>query len=250
MADYDEVLRLDPTHAGAFRGRGNLWLRKGEYDKAISDYSEAIRLNPKDYLAYVNRAGTWENKQEYDKAISDYGEAIRLNPSDSLAYEGRAGTWKERGDYDKAINDYTQAIKINPNSFNYSLRGELWADQKVYDKAIRDFRDAIRIDPDSPFAYADFAWILATCPDATYRNGTKAVEYAKKADELDVTGELPWEEVIAAAYAEAGDFDEAVKWQQKYIDYCSSDSDFAGLVEEANEVLQLYRQKKPYRDEG
>jgi len=94
-------------------------------------------------------------------------------------------------------------------------------------------------------AYINFASLLAACPDAHVRNGEKAVEYATKACELSEWKTPAYLSTLAAAYAEAGHFDDAVKWQNEYLVSNSSKDDW----EKARQRLSLYEQKKPYHEQ-
>jgi hypothetical protein len=91
---------------------------------------------------------------------------------------------------------------------------------------------------------------LATCPDANVRNGEKAVEYATKACELSDWKTPARFGTLAAAYAEAGDFDDAVKWENKHLesDYLKSKSS-NDTPDKARQRLSLYEQKRPYHEE-
>jgi tetratricopeptide (TPR) repeat protein len=245
IADYNEAIRLDPKDALAYNSRGLAWSGKKEYDKAIADYNEAIRLDPKFAIAYSIRGNRWDDKKEYDKAIADYNEAIRLDPKFAIAYSNRGNTWRNKKEYDKAIADYNEAIRLDPKfATAYSNRGDARSDKKEYDKAIADYNEAIRLDPKYAGAYNGRAWLWATCPDAKYRDGKKAVQSATAACELSEWKNSDYLDTLAAANAATGDFDSAVKWQSKAIELLSDER----TKEDYRSRLRLYLEKKPYRE--
>ena len=105
----------------------------------------------------------------------------------------------------------------------------------------------IRLNPSDYLGYYGEAWLRATCPKEQLRDGKKAVEYATKACELTSWNSSPCLEALAAAYAEAGDFTQAVKWQKKVVD---SNPQGKQPMEIARQRLALYEEKKPYRSEN
>ncbi len=111
--------------------------------------------------------------------------------------------------------------------------------------ALADFNEAIRIAPEDPYPYGARAWIWATCPDEKHRDGQKAVASATKACELTKWNDPKYLETLAAAYAETGDFESAVKWQTKANDLRDNDEDKT----DGESRLKLYQEKKPYRDD-
>jgi tetratricopeptide (TPR) repeat protein len=246
IGDYDELLRLDPNNPMAYSNRGGVWADKKEYGRAIADFDQAIRLDPNNVGAFHNRGTVWGIKHNYDQAIADFDQAIRLDPNDAFAYRGRGIAWRAKGEYDRAITDYDQAIRLDPNFGRaYSNRGNLWVDKKKYDKAIADYTEAVRLAPTFAPAFNSVAWLKATCPDARCRDGKAAVKSATKACELTRWSNAYNVGTLGAAYAEAGDFGQAIKWQQKAIDLNSNDAEF---VKGGKVRLELYRQKKPYRE--
>lgn len=247
IADYGEAIRLDPNYVYAFNNRGNAWRLKKECDRAIADCDEAIRLDPKYANAFINRAWAWLEKKECEKALRDFDEAIRLDPKKARAVNGRGCLRFRKKEYDKAMADYDVAVQLDPKvAVYYSNRGETWAKLKKRDKAKVDFDEAMRINADAWVQHA-CAWFLSVLADEKHRDGKRAVELTRQAIEL-LGKDVEWKyySVLAAALAESGDFDQALAEQTKALDAKSLDKDERVKQEKR---LELYRQKKPYRDE-
>lgn len=94
-------------------------------------------------------------------------------------------------------------------------------------------------------AHNHLAWLLATCPKDAFRNGAKAVEHARRAAVLSNWKDPGVLDSLAAAYAEAGDFDSAVKWQNQALSFADYEK---AVGDEGRARLQLYIEHKPYRD--
>lgn len=221
-------------------------MKQGNYEAAIKDFSEVIRLDPKSAIAYSSRGGAQFKAANYDAAIKDLTEAIDLNPKFADAYGARGAAWAGKGDYDAALEDLTEAIRLNPKlAAAYGDRGRVRCQKRDYEGAVKDLGERIRLDPKSANAHNSLAWLYATCPDASSRDGKKAVELATKCCEL--SGWKAWGDVdtLAAAYAEAGDWENAVKRQEQAIELAQDEKD----KQKAREHLALYTQKKPYRQQ-
>jgi tetratricopeptide (TPR) repeat protein len=248
LAEFNEALRLDPNNGEVYIERGDVHIFRHEFDPAIADYGEAIRLDPNNKKAYRNRGFfflyfTWD----YDRAITDYTAAIRLDPKDPDAYYLRGDAYAQRKDYDRAVSDFTEALRLAPGGGGilYS-RGAAYVGKKDYGRAIADYREAIRLGSEFPPIYFDLAWVLATCPRAEFRDGKKALGYARRFCELSDWHEPRGFGALAAAYAELGNFKEAVKWQKKALEAAQA---FPGPeVEKMRSRLQLFEQGKPCRE--
>jgi len=245
LDDYNEAIRLDPNNAKAYVGGGDARYGKKEYAQAIADYTEAIRLDPNNAKAYIMRGNAWDNTGQFVKALADYNEAIRLDPGSTWAHRERGIAWKARREYDKAIADYTEAIRLNPKDADaYVHRGSAWEQKREYAQAIADYTEAIRLDPMNAGAYNGRARIWATCPDPMYRDGQKAVASSTKACTMTGWNVPALLNNLAAAYAEAGLFDSAVEFQTKANALCRDVQDKT----KGEARLNLYQQKKPYRE--
>ena len=145
-------------------------------------------------------------------AIARLEEAIRLDPTDAKMYYNRAVAYETKAEYDLAIADFTAAIRLAPAYIR---------------------------------AYNRVAWLFATCPTARYRDGAKAVENATRACELTQWKDSPCLGTVAAAYAELGEFEEAVYWQTRAIELATAAYDKAA----AQSRLELYKAGQPFRQE-
>ena len=214
---------------------------QGKYDEAIARYTEGIAL------AFRARGAAHEGKGDHDKALRDYAESIRLNPKDPITYYNRAIAYEKKGSTEKAIADYSEAIRLErqfvPAYVNRAINYQRVAN---YEKAATDYNEAIRIGPDSWVPCEGLAWLLATCPKDTVRDGKRAVELARKACQLD-SWNNPWRlDTLAAAYAEHGSFKDATKWAKVAIEQAKDAP--KQKIEEMKARLKLYEAGKPYRE--
>lgn len=279
IRDYDEAIRLKPKYVEAINNRGVAFAGKLDHDRAIRDYNEALQLDPKYLLAYLNRGNAWSAKgdhgkaigdfdaliqrdskfapafnarglaryamRDYEAAIRDFDAAIQLEPKDIGLLCNRANANYAKKDFDSAIRDYGAAIQIDPkNVLALCSRANAEAAKKDYLAALRDYDAAISLDPNYTAALSSSAWLRATCPDERFRDGKRAVESATKACELLKWKDMDAVDTLAAAYAEAGEFEKAIEMEELAL----ADADWAKTGGDGGRKrLFMYREKKPYR---
>jgi len=126
----------------------------------------------------------------------------------------------------------------------YYNRAKIKMSGGEFAEAISDFEAAMSIDPNRARAFNDLAWLRITCVVAEFRDGAKAIESATKACELTNFKNAHYVSTLAAAYAEAGDFDAAAKRQKEAIDLLTEEEE--KLRGDFEERLKLYLSGKPY----
>jgi|GEM_PF-2419325 len=243
IAKYTDVIEKNPKNERAYNDRGLAYKQKGNFERAIADFSEALRLKP-EWLVYQNRAVTYYEMHNDDKAIADYSKAIEVGkqkPVTAFSLIGRAHCYVNKEDADKALTDLNAAIKIDTKESDaYVLRGIVHKVRHEYELSLADYEKAIALDPKDARSLRAEAYLLSVCPSPKYRDGKKAINLATKACELTGWKDGQELETLAAAYAEAGQFDEAVKFQTKAAEIDPNLTD--------KKRLALYQQKQPFRD--
>jgi uncharacterized protein (TIGR03067 family) len=218
LADFDEAVRLDPTRTLAWNGRGLVRRQLGQLDRALADLTEAIRLDPKFAAPYQNRALVHAAKGDFDRALGDINLSVRLDPLDPQSHAIRGTIHLSRGDPEKAAESLDQAIRLNPKyAMAYVERSRAYQRLKAFDKAAADLEAGVRLHPADAEALNELAWLLATCPDPRVRDGRRAVVHAKNACDLAKWADAGLIDTLAAAHAEAGQFDEAVTFGRKAV---------------------------------
>ena len=148
----------------------------------------------------------------------------------------------------EASAQYRAAIELDPKDLSSRLNlAGIQMRSGQFQLAVSNFEQALRVDPDSVEALNNLAWMLASSADPAIRDGARAVQLAQRACELSQWKQTTLIGTLAAAYAEAGRFKDAVATAQKACASATEKGEKA-LLEKNQQLLELYRAGKPYHE--
>jgi superkiller protein 3 len=255
MEHFREALRLKPDDATAHNNLGNALLQTGHLQEAIKHYQEALRLQPNLPEAHCNLGITLTRIGRLMEAIAQFRTALQLQP-DLAAARNNLGdalinfgcVLFQKGQLNQAIASLQEGLQIRPdNAGAYNCLGLIFLRQGQAGEAAADFQKALELQPDNADAHKCLAWMLATCPEASVRNGARAIELAQQAEQLSGGKDPAIITILAAAYAEAGRFPEAVTTARQALQLAAIQTNTA-VVNALRAQIGFYEADTPFRD--
>jgi tetratricopeptide (TPR) repeat protein len=248
MEHYRKAIQIDPNDYATMNNLGIALAAQGQFDEAIETYRRAVQINPNFSEAMNNLGIALATRGRSDEAIENFRKVIQNNPNYYEALDNLGVALASRGQFDEAIKNFHQAIRINsnrPETFYHlgMALGHLGRKRE----AMAQYREALRLDPNLTGALINLAWILASNPDDDLRNGAAAVRLADRACELTHYNEPLYLGTLAAAYAEAGRFPEAVSAAEK-AEQLATAAGSEPLAEKSRLLLEIVRSGKPYHE--
>ena len=247
MSHYREAFRIRPDFAEAHYGLGAILLQQGQTEEAMTHYREAFRIRPDYAEAHFSLGAALLQQGRAEEAVVQFKKGLEISPDDAQAnkYLGTALMQIGRGD---AAGAFRKALELKPGDQEASFElGMALAKEGRFDEAILQYRKVLKSAPDSVETLNNLAWLLATCTEASLRNGAQAVQLAERAQGLTKGNDAHILDTLAAAYAEAGDFSNAMQTAQHALHLAEAQSD-TDLANSLRRVLKLYGAGEPYRE--
>lgn len=189
---------------------------------------------------------TWCQVAHWKNSETLFRHALSVTTANYLAHNNLANALARSGRANEAKVHYTEALRIKPDYIDaYYNLGLIRANEGQPKEAIALYREALRLDPNHAPTLNNFAWLLAACPNAEYRNGSEAVRLAERACELTGYKRAVMIGTLAAAYAEAGRFPEAINAAEKARQQALATSQ-AELARKNQDLMELYKSGRPY----
>ena len=166
IGDFEEALKLVPTHFGARAALADLLASAGKNDQALAAYNKLVESFPESPLSYNNRGMFLQRQGKYDDAITDFTRAVERDPNYFYSYTNRGFTLLQMDNPTAAQVDFTQSLKLNPQqAFVYNLRGLAQLALGDLQGAIQDQRAAVEMNPKDPVARGDLGFLLSFAED-------------------------------------------------------------------------------------
>jgi tetratricopeptide (TPR) repeat protein/mono/diheme cytochrome c family protein len=243
---YETLLVTDPNNARLHDAVAALLLGLGQPARAMAHLEEALRIDPNLASAHYNLASAFLAGNDANAAVDHLRRAVELSPAFAAAHVNLGTALRQLRRYDESERELRRGLELQPRSApaHTNLAGVL-ASQGHPREAIAEYRLALELAPDLLEPMASLAWMLATTSDPTVRRPAEAIRLAERAASLTGRRDVTILDALAAAYASAGRYAEAVATEQSALEIVEK----AGAVSAAapiRERLELYRKKRPY----
>jgi len=240
------MLRVDPAEPRGHLLLGNLRVAQGDPQAGLVEYDAALALDPRNIAALRNKASLLVRLGRRGDAAQALAAVLLLVPQDGPAHGDLASLLDRQGRRDEALSHYRRAAALMPEdpAAQMALAGALGA-RGDEAGAVEAFRSTLKLDPQSVPALAQLAWILATTPVRESRDPGEAVRLAEGACQATGGANPAVLDILAAAYASAGRFPEAVGTAEQAITLAKA-AGSSVRPEPIERRLELYKKGRPF----
>jgi tetratricopeptide (TPR) repeat protein len=246
LKGYEMMLQADPDNASLHDDAALLYVEAGNVERAVAHFTDSVRLRPESAAARYNRGTALLALGKREQARRDFELAVQLEPDYANAYRSLGIMYQEDGRLDEAVAQHRQAIRHAPNDAESHHRlGMALLVRGDFEEGVAQYRQALRIHPDDVDTMVDLAWSLATTSVSTQRDPEEALRLATRARELTATPSSVLFDVLAAAQAAIGRYDEAVAAAEQALTLARAEGD-GRSIDGITARLELYRQRKPF----
>ncbi len=243
---FNITLAARPDWPEAHHNLGAVYYLWGKLDLAAQHCAEAIRLSPDYYDAHQNMAMVMAKQGKLDEAIKHFNKALEAEPPRPEVHYNLGGVYYQQGKLNLAAQQCAEALGLKPDylAAHVTLAGIL-VEMGEKQSAVQHYHKALQLEPDQPYVLKNLAWVLATSKDVRLENPDDVVKFAVRACELTEYNQPEFVDTLAAAYAVAGRFPQAIEAAEKAINLAEA-ANKKDLAEEIQKRLRLYQAGQPY----
>jgi len=246
LEGYEMMLQATPDNPSLHDDAALLYVEAGKLDRAAAHFGESVRLQPGSAAAHYNLGTALLALARRDEARSHFERALQLDPDYVNASRSLAIILQAEGRLDEAAALYRRAIERTPDdAASHHHLGMVLQVQGHFAEGVAQYREALRTNGDDVDAMADLAWALATAPDPEQRQPEEALRLAQRAGQLAREPKSVLLDVLAAAQAAVGRFDQAAATAEQAVTLARLEGDEHGADAIAARV-KLYREGRPF----
>lgn len=217
-----QLLRIAVVSLVAFLLSVRTAARNRDYHDAKIHWKQSLAFNPHHGRAWINYAKCFSDEQDYPQALEYYLEGAK---HDSLEppYTQIAVTYARMKRFPQAFDYFNRAIEYAPKKrLTRFLYASALINNRKFAEAVKVLREADQLHPDLKDEKAQdiksrLAWLLSVCPEDSIRNGREAVALVQEVQKMATKPEAKWHDLLAAAYAETGNFEKAIQEEETAI---------------------------------
>jgi tetratricopeptide (TPR) repeat protein len=224
------------------------WAQTSYWRDSETLFKHALTVTTNNDVAENNLGIVYLRRGNVDEAISLLQAAVDLRPDNSPAHENLAKALLQKGKVAEALVHYRKLRELQPGNVEvHNIVGTVLIQHGRIREAVEEWQNVLAIQSDNGNAMSNLAWVFATSPDDSLRDGPKAVQLASEA--LRISGHrIPIIfRTLAAAYAETGEFSKAIQAAQQGVELANSQGN-SGLAAELQGHIALYQEHRPLRD--
>ncbi|MGD1074223.1 MAG: tetratricopeptide repeat protein [Bryobacteraceae bacterium] len=242
------AVEADPASARGFNDLGVLLAQTGRVEEAVTQFEKAARLKPDYAAALANLGGALVKVGRLDEALVQLTKALESDAKSAPAHYNLGLVLSQRGDVRGATREWGSALDLDPKyaEAHDRLGDALYAQGRTAE-ALTHWRDSIQLQPNNAPTLRRAAWVLATSPDASIRNGDEALRLAVRAIEVSGGNDARMLDTLAAAYAERGQFADAAATARRALARAEQANQPA-LAAEIGIRVALYEAGQAFRD--
>lgn len=242
-----DTLVKNPEAWAAHNDLGVILAKRGNLADAISHFSASLQFNPDNVDAHLNVAHALALQGKFGEAETHLLAALKIKPDDPELHKEFARILEAQGENQGALRQLQAALIFSPEVETREELASLLYRTGDSQESATQFRQVLMLKPDQLDALNNLAWLLATCPDGTVRNGVEAVKFAEHACHLTMFKGARETGILAAAYAETGRFPEAIATGELSVRLASAAGDRQSATAD-RQLLMFYRAGKPWHE--
>jgi tetratricopeptide (TPR) repeat protein len=242
---WRDTLAKNPRAWTAHNNLGCLLAERQQYGDAVKEFEASLKANPRNAQAHANLARALAVQGKIAEAEGHLRTALELKPNDAEIQRSIGSMLAGQGKLKEALPHLREAARLEPNAETRLQYAGLLHQTGDAREAISEYRQALALDSNLVEALNNLAWLLATTGDASLRNGSEAVRAAERACKLTNRHAAVPLGTLAAAYAEAGRYPEAVRAAELSIQIATA-ANQQQIVAMNQQFLNFYRVGKAW----